>query len=245
MSEEYKKILSTDPEWNDFVLGHLTEEEIRDGHPTTDGLRRIAPIVLEGKVTGRSKVIQAPNIQNGMVATVEYTVDLNMMRGFFPGMTNNNDVNQDSCTDCADASPQNCELPYSLHPSAMASTRAEGRALRKLLKLRKVTTAEEIEVPRQTVKEDGSPTFINYNQYTVLNTLFKRAELNGKKYIDKYTEKYHSKKYNSPAEIPYEVAQELIKHVQKWTQGKSPEELPAAPEDVQGYDSNFLVEWVA
>jgi len=231
----------TDPEWNDYVLSHLTPEELLNGNPTTDGLRRIAPLVLQTSVVGRAHVVQAPNKPNGMVATVEYTVTAGIIT--FPG-TGHGLV--ETVVECADASPENCEIPYSLHPSAMAATRAEGRALRKLLKLRRVTTAEEVAIPStQSVKtEDGTPYYIQFNQYTALNTLFKKTDLNGKKYIDKYTEKYHSTKYENPGEIPYTVAIELIKHVQKWNQGKNPDDLPVPPEDVQGYDSSFMTDWV-
>lgn len=225
----------TDPGWQDYVLGHLTEDEFMNGNPTTDGLRRIAPLVLKSPIYGRARVSQAPNQPNGMVATVEYTV----------GLVSDSILGSDeSYTDCADASPQNCNPPFSLHPTAMASTRAEGRALRKLLKLRKVATAEELDTPRDIKDNEGNPTYINFNQFSALKNLFKKNNLNGTKYITKYTEKYHSAKYPI-TQVPYTVAVELIKHVQKWSHGKSPEDVPVPPEDVQGYDENFENEWSA
>lgn len=223
----------TDPEWQDYVLSHLADDELMNGNPTVDGLRRIAPIVLQLEVTGTAKVIQAPNKPNGMVATVEYSIRAASAGPTRPFLF---------ITECADASPDNCDVPYSLHPSAMAATRAEGRALRKLLKLRKLTTAEEVATPREIKSEDGTPVYIKYNQFAALNTLFKTNNLNGIKYINKYTEKYHSTKYPM-TQIPFAVAKELIQHVQKWGQGKNPNDLPVPPEEVQGYDSAFESEW--
>lgn len=235
IEEKPEQIKPTDPGWQDYVLSHLEPDEVTNGNPTTDGLRRIAPIVLGHGVQGTAHVVQAPNKNNGMVATVEYTVSIPQMNGII--------YNQALYTDCADASPENCNPPFSLHPTAMASTRAEGRALRKLLKLKKIATAEELDTPRDTKQENGDPLFMNYSQFSVLNTLFKQNNLNGLKYINKYTEKYHSNKFSMVGQIPYTIAKELIQHVQKWSRGKNPEDLPMPPEDVQGYDESFASEW--
>ena len=40
------KVDSNSLEWNDYVLGLLSEDEKIDGNPTTDGLRRIFEIAL-------------------------------------------------------------------------------------------------------------------------------------------------------------------------------------------------------
>jgi hypothetical protein len=246
VEEEVKEVAPTpaDIGWQDHVFSHLTEEELINGNPTTDGLRGIAPIVLGHKIRGTAKVVQAPTKDNGMVATVEYTVQTVHTPMPYTGGTiswlGGNDY--ESFTDCADASPSNCNPPFSLHCTAMASTRAEGRALRKLLKLRKVATVEELDVPRDAKDNEGNPTYINFSQISALNNLFKKNDLNGVKYINKYTEKYHSARYPI-AQTPYAVAVELIKHVQKWGQGKNPDDLPVPPAEVQGYDDTFMQEW--
>lgn len=235
-----------DPKWQEYVLSLLSEDELSNGNPTTDGLRRVASIALDKTVIGTAKIVQGPTKDNGMVAAVEYTVktigrgSLHQIGTMTPYWSQPS--TDESFTDCADASPSNCNPPFSLHPTAMACTRAEGRALRKLLKLRKVATAEELDTPRDVKDEEGNPTYINFSQFSALNTLFKKNNLNGAKYISKYTEKYHSAKYEI-TRVPYPVAVELIKHVQKWSHGKNPDDLPVPPEDVQGYDENFMTEW--
>src|SRR5688500_7434881 len=63
-----------DPEWTDWVMAQFEPEELDEGLPKVDGLRRlvrklIGPI-LKGKAEGR----QYPTIDNEQRATVEYTL---------------------------------------------------------------------------------------------------------------------------------------------------------------------------
>lgn len=122
--------LPDEPEWNDYVLSLLTPNELVEGNPTCDGLRRIAEKLIGPIKAGLARVVQAPNPQNDMTATVEFTIH------FLDG---------EAWTSVADVNSSNCEPKFARFASAVAETRAEGRALRKALRLRKVVTAEEPE----------------------------------------------------------------------------------------------------
>ena len=71
----------------------------------------------------------------------------------------------------------NCDKIYRNHPIAVAETRAEGRALRRGLKLRKVVAAEEI--AKEVEDLDGNTVSkITNNQINFIDVLGKRLNIN-------------------------------------------------------------------
>ena len=71
----------------------------------------------------------------------------------------------------------NCDKIYRNHPIAVAETRAEGRALRRGLKLRKVVAAEEI--AKEVEDIDGNTVSkITNNQINFIDVLAKRLNIN-------------------------------------------------------------------
>ena len=71
----------------------------------------------------------------------------------------------------------NCDKIYRNHPIAVAETRAEGRALRRGLKLRKVVAAEEI--AKEVEDIDGNTVSkITNNQINFIDVLGKRLNIN-------------------------------------------------------------------
>lgn len=117
----------TDPEWTDYVMGLMTDKEKEGDNPKVDGLRRVATLLL-GDFSTKTDVLQVPSIENSNRATVVVTVTF--------GRT--------STSGAADVFGGNTARDYAVHAVATAETRAEGRALRKALKLTKVLTAEEM-----------------------------------------------------------------------------------------------------
>lgn len=120
------------PEWSDYVISKFAYDEIIDGNPTVDGLRRITEMVLGPIVSVETEIVQVPTKENEGRATAVCTVTV-LMHGF-----------QKKISGSGDAWHKNTDMPYSKFPVAMAETRAEGRALRRLLQLRKVVAAEEL-----------------------------------------------------------------------------------------------------
>ena len=155
VSEDRPSILS--PEWHDYVMAQFEPNELIDGNPVTAGLRRVVEVVLgEVTSTGPTQVFPAQDPNGPGRATVVYTV---VLREYSTGSIK-------SYADTADVWHGNTDDLFCAHPVATASTRAEGRALRKALKLR-VLAAEElakkdiVSIVQQTIP--GAPTDGGWN----------------------------------------------------------------------------------
>lgn len=135
------------PEWNDYVMSHFRSDELIDGNPITAGLRRVAELLLGDVIeSGPVQVFPSEDGNGPGRATVVYRVVFDWMH---TGMTR-------AFSEVADVWHGNTDDLFCAHPVATASTRAEGRALRKALKIR-VVAAEElakkdiVEVVKRTV----------------------------------------------------------------------------------------------
>ena len=147
------------PEWSEYVLSQFEPDEMIDGNPTVDGLMRVTEMVLGAIVETNTEILQIPTKENEgrATATCKVTVYVGYER---------------SATGSGDAWHKNTDMPYSKFPVAMAETRAEGRALRRLLQLRKVVAAEELSVAANEEEEDYS-TKINDNQINFIDVMCK------------------------------------------------------------------------
>lgn len=164
----------TDLEWTEFVLQQLSDDEKIQGNPTTDGLRRIFEKVMHCSVIqSDSTLVQAPEPSNDKRASVVHTLtwyDLN------PAADEN--CRMRTVSGAADVYWGNCDKIYRNHPVAVAETRAEGRALRRALRLRKVVAAEEL---AEHVEDDIGADNVNKitnNQINFIDVLAKRLDIN-------------------------------------------------------------------
>jgi len=173
MPRKPNKPSPNDIEWNDYVLGLLSDDEKIADNPTTDGLRRIFEAALDCTlVECSSSIPQFPNPENGNRATVIHTLVY---------ILNDPKIDQQFKTitvnGAADVYWGNCDKIYRNHPIAVAETRAEGRALRRGLKLRKVVAAEEI--AKEVEDLDGNTVSkITNNQINFIDVLGKRLNIN-------------------------------------------------------------------
>lgn len=127
---ENTKIERWDKEWTPYVLSLLDPDtEVVNGNPRTDGLRRVAEFVY-GPMWTQSHVVECPREENGYRSVIKVNVSFE------------NGVSADGV---ADAFNGNTDRDFSRYITAIAETRAEGRALRKALRLVKVLAAEETE----------------------------------------------------------------------------------------------------
>ena len=147
------------PEWSEYVLSRFEHDEMVDGNPTVDGLRRITELVLGPIVETKIDILQIPTKENEGRATATCRITVFA-------------ENERTSTGSGDAWHKNTDMPYSKFPVAMAETRAEGRALRRLLQLRKVVAAEELSVAANEEEEDYS-TAINDNQINFIDVMCK------------------------------------------------------------------------
>lgn len=156
--------LRTDKGWSDYVLSHLFEDEMRDGHPTVDGLRRLVELLV-GEPNSETEVKQSPGPDNQFSATVVVHIEAGFRK----------------VSGAADVNPKNTEALYAKHATATAESRAEGRAYRKLLGLRGVLAAEEL--ANENEIEDSTDK-IKDHQIMMINVQAKNQNVNVEKWLE-------------------------------------------------------------
>jgi hypothetical protein len=187
------------PEWTDYVLGLLKPEEVMgDGHPKIDGLRRVTPIVLGPILQSIGDVTNC--LADGTVIARHYVKVYSTKYGCDLEVQEVGSVNEDNCPD----------VNIRRFAAETASTRAESRALRKLLKLRRLA-AEEV-VP--TVEENNG--FITNTQLNFIETLCARNGIDSWKYMNS-----GKHKYTAASDIPYATAKGMIQFLSECQRDQS------------------------
>lgn len=212
-------------EWNDHVLGLLNDDEKIDGNPTTDGLRRIFEIALECTVVESiSEVVQAPDVNNEKRATVVHTI----------GYVLNNQGSdaqylKKTVSGAADVYWGNCDKIYRNHPVAVAETRAEGRALRRGLKLRKVVAAEELSKEIEDNPDGHNIDRVSEQQINFMDVLAKRSNINMRELLlDQSIDPTNIK------DIGHDTAVSIIRELSKYQQN-----LGSIPPKLVGYEAEW------
>lgn len=178
---ETKTVTANDLEWTDHVLSLLSDDEKINGNPTTDGLRRVFEIALNCHlVHSTSSVVQSPSPENEKRATVVHTLSY-VLKDPPPTLQGLNMLTTDGS---ADVYWGNCDKVYRNHPVAVAETRAEGRALRRALRLRKVVAAEELAKDIEDHPDENSVSKITNNQINFIDVLAKRLNINVSKLLE-------------------------------------------------------------
>ena len=214
-------------EWNDYVLGLLNDDEKIDGNPTTDGLRRIFEIALECTVIESiSEVVQSPDPNNEKRATVVHTIGY-----ILNSETSPNSNLKKVVSGAADVYWGNCDKIYRNHPVAVAETRAEGRALRRGLKLRKVVAAEELSKEIEDNPDSGNIDRISEQQINFMDVLAKRSNINMRELLlDQSIDPATIKSISHDAAVG--IIRELSKHQQN---------LGGIPPKLVGYEAEWRV----
>jgi hypothetical protein len=176
-----KTVTPNDLDWTDHVLGLLSEDEKISGNPTTDGLRRIFEKALNCRVLASvSDVVQTPEPNNEKRATVVHSITYFLNEG----ARDQPELNTVTINGAADVFWGNCDKIYRNYPVAVAETRAEGRALRRALKLRKVVAAEELAKDVEDHPDQDSVTKITNNQINFIDVMAKRLNINVSKLLE-------------------------------------------------------------
>lgn len=205
-------------EWSTFLLSKLKEDEVFNGCPNVEGLRRICQEYYGDVVSSVSSVVQAPNAHNGNHACVVHTIAIEGRDGIVRQFSGVADVFGDN-TDNAMFSWQ--------YSSATCETRAESRAYRRALRLRHVVAQEEIcDVP---IDDSGAFGYMSDSQRNFLSVNGRRLNLNIMKYLSS-----GKQRYERANQVPYEVAQKAFAHLQQFIQDPS----KIKPE-WKGYDENW------
>jgi hypothetical protein len=212
-------------EWTEYVLGLLTDDEKIKGNPTTDGLRRVIEIALNCDVVeSSSEIPQVPSPENEKRATVIHRLSYYLKDESVP-----QESKYRSVSGAADVYWGNCDKAYRNYPVAVAETRAEGRALRRALKLRKVVAAEEIVDEIEDHVDGNSVNKITSNQINFIDVLAKRLNINALKLIDSLALD-SANIYN----ISYDNAVVIIRKLSEFQQDAS-----ALSDNLVGYDETW------
>jgi hypothetical protein len=210
--------------WTDYVLSLLEDDEKIVGNPTTDGLRRIFEKALNCTIIdATSDVVQSPAPDNEKRATVVHSLTY-----VLNDAAATEDTKCRSVSGAADVYWGNCDKIYRNHPVAVAETRAEGRALRRGLKLRKVVAAEELAKDIEDHPDHDTVTKITNNQLNFIDVIAKRTNINVKKLLDKLVLSTDNI-YN----ISYDDAVNVVKTLTEYQQQNN------VSEDILGYESNW------
>ena len=227
------KPLPHQPEWTEYVLSHLTDDEKVDGNPTTDGLRRLVEYFVGEIVENK---VEAVRVEPEW-STIKHTV----------GIMTSTGVRRHE--EIADIHRENIDPRFLRFASATASTRAEGRALKKALKLKKVLTAEEILVGEPSINSTktviADPNKMDAMQANMLNAMFAKLNINGWKYIQEILSFIApATKYETLNDIPKEYVAVISEHVQKYQQiDTTTGEVHQVPKSFVGYSNDFLTHW--
>jgi hypothetical protein len=220
-ADNYKEHCPTDPDWTEYVLSKLSPDELSpEGRPTCDGLRRVAELVLGATINSNVRIVQAPSPENAMTAVAEFSYT-------YESIHTNREV---TFTAAADCNSGNTDGMFSKFATAMAETRAEGRALRKALRLRRIITAEEPSALFHDVdlSNGGKSTEM---QHSFIKTLCERNDIN----IDAYLGSSKSFKWDGKLEnIPHKSAVLIIAHLNELQRDRS-----KIDPKFKGYDSDW------
>ena len=192
------------PEWNDYVMGHFQANELIDGNPLTAGLRRVSELLV-GEIV-ESKPTHIFPVQGDGIgrATVSYQVTFRTETG------------DKTYGDVAEVWAGNTDDLFCVHAVATASTRAEGRALRKALKIRALA-AEELckkDVSKYIAENDIDR--VSKDQVNFIDMKCKKLDIDVMGFVNS-----GSKKYRSVYEITRETAAKMIKEINKFSNDES------------------------
>ena len=224
VSEDTPSMLS--PEWHDYAMTLFQEDELMNGHPLVTGLRRVSELVLGPMAfSGPTWVKPTDRDDHHGRATVIFTIE------FANGL---------KCSEVADSWEGNTDDMFCAFAVAIASTRAEARALRKVLKIKGVA-AEELtkkdtaKIVRDLSKQNNSSGG-EYNdsgrmsdaQYNFIDIKCKQLNVNGGKlFKDKF-------KVDNNRKISKKVASDIIDVLNDYQRDKN-----TIPSEFKGYQEEW------
>jgi hypothetical protein len=220
-------------EWHDWIMAKFEPGELFDGNPTCAGLRRVAEEVLGSIIVSRpSQVFPASCVDGPGRATVVFEVvidwqDTGKLRTY---------------AEVADVWHGNTDDLFCAHPVATASTRAEGRALRKALKIRclaaeELTRKKDIEsIVKESVAKnkdiDGEwkgNESITTAQTNFIDTKCKQLNIDVMEFVNS-----GNSFYASIDDVTKETASKMLGQLNSYQNKKK-----AIPEGIVGYKSNW------
>ena len=212
--ETLEEIISSEsPLWSEHVLDQMDDSELKEGNPTVDGLRRVTERVYGEILSSTSEIFKSDD----RGCTIKHTLQI---QKYTTGST----IIIDGCID---VKYQNIPYPFNQHLVATADTRAEGKALRRALKLR-VITAEEMQ---NTSADDilAAEENITDQQILAINQMCKRLDVS---LVDMV--KNSCANIKSIGGVSNLQGRSLLSSLSEYQRNSS-----SIPEDIQGYNSEW------
>ena len=213
-------------EWHEFAMTLFDETELVDGHPLVAGLRRVSELVLGPIVfSGPTQVFPVQRDDHHGRATVVFTVEFS---------------NGQRYSEVADSWEGNTDDMFCAFAVAIASTRAEARALRKALKIKGVA-AEELtkkdtakivrDISKQKASSDGDyddQSRMSDAQYNFIDIKCKQLNIDGQKLFKDLFNADNNKK------VSKKVASDIIDKLNDYQRDKK-----SIPEEITGYQEEW------
>jgi hypothetical protein len=213
------------PDWHDYAMTLFQPSEMVEGHPLVAGLRRVAEVVLGPIVfSGPTQVFPVQRDDHHGRATVVFTVE------FANGM---------KYAEVADSWEGNTDDMFCAFAVAIASTRAEARALRKALKIKGVAAEEltkkdtakivrDISKTKQTSEgEYDENSRMSDAQYNFIDIKCKQLNIDGQKLFSQFG-------VDSGKKVTKKIASDIIDKLNDFQRDKS-----SIPEDMLGYKQEW------
>lgn len=226
LKSKEKKAAYLSPNWDAFVMSQFDPSELADGFPKVAGLRRVAELLL-GDIINSSPIDVHPVALRDETyrSTVGYSITFNWW-----------DDTERTYADVADCHSENQDPEFLIYSVASASTRAEGRALRKALKIKKCSfeeikpksdRGEKSETKPRTVSDKPDP--ISDSQIRFLNKRCKDLDVNVVKLLN-----MNGDKYDVIEDVMKTEAKEMIDFLADVSAKKK-----TLDKAIQGYDPNW------
>lgn len=230
--------------WNDYVMKQFEPYELIDGNPNCAALRRVAELLL-GEIidSGPIREHAATDVNGPGRATVVFSVTFDWY----------NSGKYKTFREVADCWHGNTDDLFCAHPISTASTRAEGRALRKALKVRCLAAEElatkkdvaaivrqSISVPKAVTGEISTNDKISDQQLNFLDSRCKAMNINALAYIEFILSNRNifpnlkQREYKDVTYIQKFVACKVLEELVKYQNNAIP-----IPDEIRGYSSNW------
>lgn len=204
------------PEWTSYVMSLLRDDEKEGQSPKCDGLRRVFEIVIGPILECTTQINQIPYPENGNRATAVVTIKY---------LNNRNNLGYAHVvSDAADVCMLNTRPPFCNYPTATATTIAEGRCLRKIMRLNvilreEVKDAQTLEQTQAVIEASEEQRPSNDNQRNTIKRLAERNKINFTNMIKDL--------YNTTIDLlSYKEAQEVFHKLNNYQRGEE-----AVPEE--------------
>jgi hypothetical protein len=221
-------------DWTPFVLSKMQPDEVWDGCPTLEGLRRVTAEYFGAVVGSDSVVNQSPNANNGNHSCVTHTLTVECYgsdEAPYLGPLCGRTVSASGVADVFLGSGGDNLYAWQ-YSSATCESRAESRAYRRLLRLRHIVAREELS---DLSKEDsGAEGYVIPTQVSCLDLICGRIKVDAARYLLGIWKHYDKNAGEDLNLVPFSVAAKAIAKIVPWQQ-----DLTKIPENVRGYKAGW------